>query len=55
MTISAYGRPIIIRYGEIGIKSPPVRRRFEKRLISNIKNIIKGEITITQGRIFLFP
>ncbi len=55
MTISASGRPIIIRYGEIGIKSPPVRRRFEKRLISNIKNIIKGEITITQGRIFLFP
>jgi thiamine biosynthesis protein ThiI len=55
MTQAASGRPIIIRYGEIGIKSPPVRRRFEKRLISNIKNIIKGEINITQGRIFLFP
>lgn len=48
-------RPIIVRYGEIGIKSPPVRRRFEKRLISNIKNLIEGEIKITQGRIFLYP
>ncbi|MCE5214467.1 MAG: tRNA 4-thiouridine(8) synthase ThiI [Methanobacterium sp.] len=55
MTKIVSGRPIIVRYGEIGIKSPPVRRRFENRLISNIKNIIKGEITITQGRIFLFP
>jgi thiamine biosynthesis protein ThiI len=48
-------RPIIVRYGEIGIKSPPVRSRFEKRLISNIKNLIEADVTITQGRIFLYP
>lgn len=48
-------RPIIVRYGEIGIKSPRVRSRFQRRLISNIKNSIRGDIAIKQGRIFLFP
>ena len=48
-------RPILVRYGEIGIKSPVVRKRFEKKLISNIKKLIKCKITINQGRIFLFP
>ena len=48
-------RPIIVRYGEIGVKSPVVRKRFEKKLISNIKNLIDCKITINQGRIFLFP
>lgn len=48
-------RPIIIRYGEIGIKSPRVRRRFEKKLISNIKNVIDCKIRLDQGRIFLYP
>lgn len=48
-------KPIIVRYGEIGIKSPKVRRRFENRLISNIKNIIKCEIELSPGRIFLYP
>lgn len=48
-------KPILVRYGEIGVKSPKVRSRFERRLISNIKNLIKGDITIKQGRIFLFP
>ena len=47
--------PILVRYGEIGIKSPVVRKRFEKKLISNIKKSIKCKITINQGRIFLFP
>ncbi len=55
MTEAASLRPIIVRYGEIGIKSPRVRSRFERRLISNIKNSIRGDITIKQGRIFLFP
>lgn len=55
MSETASERPIIVRYGEIGVKSPKVRSRFEKRLISNIKNIIRGNINITQGRIFLFP
>ncbi|HSQ02120.1 MAG TPA: tRNA uracil 4-sulfurtransferase ThiI [Methanobacterium sp.] len=48
-------KPIIVRYGEIGVKSPVVRKRFEKKLISNIKNLIKCKITINQGRIFLYP
>ncbi len=48
-------RPILVRYGEIGIKSPKVRKRFEKKLISNIKTLINCKITINQGRIFLFP
>lgn len=48
-------KPIIVRYGEIGVKSPIVRKRFEKKLISNIKNLIKCKITINQGRIFLYP
>ena len=48
-------KPILVRYGEIGVKSPVVRKRFEKKLISNIKNVIDCKITINQGRIFLFP
>lgn len=55
MTKTNPEQPIIVRYGEIGIKSPKVRKRFERRLISNIKNLIEGDIEITQGRIFLFP
>jgi len=47
-------RPIIVRYGEIGVKSSLVRKRFEKKLISNIKNLIDCKITINQGRILLF-
>lgn len=48
-------RPIIVRYGEIGVKSPVVRKRFEKKLISNIKVLIDCKIDINQGRIFLYP
>jgi tRNA uracil 4-sulfurtransferase len=48
-------KQILVRYGEIGVKSPVVRKRFEKKLISNIKNVIDCKITINQGRIFLFP
>ncbi|GAB4316052.1 MAG: tRNA 4-thiouridine(8) synthase ThiI [Methanobacteriaceae archaeon] len=46
---------IIIRYGELGIKSPRVRRRFEKKLISNIKNVVEGNISYKEGRLFLNP
>lgn len=46
---------IIVRYGEIGVKSPKVRRRFENKLISNIKNKLDCRIDINQGRIFLYP
>jgi len=48
-------RPIIVRYGEIGVKSPVVRKRFEKKLLSNIKVLIDCKIDINQGRIFLYP
>lgn len=44
---------IIVRYGEIGIKSPVVRKRFEKRLLSNIKSALECQSTMEQGRIFL--
>lgn len=46
---------IIVRYGEIGVKSPKVRRRFENKLIKNIKNKLDCKIKIDQGRIFLYP
>ncbi len=46
---------IIVRYGEIGVKSPKVRRRFENKLISNIKSKINCRVKINQGRIFLYP
>ena len=28
---------IIVRYGEIGLKSPKIRSRFERKLVENIK------------------
>jgi tRNA uracil 4-sulfurtransferase len=46
---------IIVRYGEIGVKSPKVRRRFERKLIKNIKTIINGQVEVKQGRIFIYP
>ncbi|MDR0912397.1 MAG: tRNA 4-thiouridine(8) synthase ThiI [Methanobrevibacter sp.] len=46
---------IIGRYGEVGLKSPRVRRRFEKKLVSNIKNSFKSEIDVIQGRIYINP
>lgn len=46
---------IIARYGELGIKSPRVRRRFEKKLVSNIKSSFECEINVNQGRVFIKP
>ncbi len=46
---------IIVRYGEIGIKSPKVRGRFERKLIENIKTVLDGSIDLKQGRIFIYP
>jgi thiamine biosynthesis protein ThiI len=46
---------LLVRYGEIGVKSPKVRRRFENKLISNIKSKLDCKIRINQGRIFLYP
>jgi len=44
-----------VRYGEIALKSEPVRRRFERRLIENIKLSLKGldyKLRRERGRIF---
>ncbi|RBQ23396.1 tRNA sulfurtransferase [Candidatus Methanobinarius endosymbioticus] len=46
---------IIGRYGELGLKSPRVRGRFERKLSSNIKASFNCEIDINQARIFIFP
>lgn len=46
---------IIARYGEVGLKSNRVRRRFENRLLNNIKASIDAEVKIYQARIFIFP
>ncbi|MDO8871004.1 MAG: tRNA uracil 4-sulfurtransferase ThiI [Methanobacteriaceae archaeon] len=46
---------IIARYGELGIKSPRVRRRFENKLVSNIKSSFECEIKVIQGRVFIKP
>ena len=50
---------IIIRYGEIGLKSKTTRKYFEKKLIKNIKNAFKKEkisnmIKIQMGRIYVY-
>jgi len=34
---------IFVRYGELGLKSPPVRRRMEKQLATNIKIVLEKE------------
>ncbi len=46
---------IIARYGELGLKSPKIRNRFERKLLSNIKAAFNCEIDINQARIFIFP
>lgn len=46
---------IIARYGEVGLKSPRVRSRFERKLSNNIKSSFNCEIDINQARIFIFP
>jgi tRNA uracil 4-sulfurtransferase len=46
---------IIVRYGEIGVKSPKVRGRFERKLIENMKTVIPDQVDLKQGRIFIYP
>lgn len=46
---------ILIRYGELALKSSKIRGRFERRLMDNILSSIDGEITKDQGRLFLKP
>ncbi|QUH22530.1 tRNA 4-thiouridine(8) synthase ThiI [Methanobacterium alkalithermotolerans] len=45
---------LLLRYGEIGVKSPPVRRRFENRLIYNIKASLDCKIINDGGRFLLY-
>ncbi len=47
---------VLVRYGEIALKSKPVRREFEDALISNIKSVldkIPHKIETVRGRIFI--
>ena len=46
---------IIVRYGEIGLKSSKVRSRFERKLVKNIKSATDCEVDRNQGRIYVFP
>ncbi len=46
---------IIARYGEIGLKSPKIRSRFEKKLVKNIKATFECEVDRNQGRIYIHP
>ena len=46
---------IIARYGEIGIKSPKIRSRFERRLVKNIKATFESNVERNQGRIYIHP
>jgi thiamine biosynthesis protein ThiI len=46
---------IIARYGEIGLKSPKIRSRFERKLVENIKATFECEVDRNQGRIYIHP
>ena len=46
---------IIVRYGEIGLKSLKIRSKFEKKLIKNIKAATDCDVDRNQGRIYIFP
>ncbi|MBO6124055.1 MAG: tRNA 4-thiouridine(8) synthase ThiI [Methanobrevibacter sp.] len=46
---------IIARYGEIGLKSPKIRSRFERKLVKNIKATFECEVIRNQGRIYIHP
>jgi thiamine biosynthesis protein ThiI len=49
-------KTIIVRYGELALKSRPVRRRFEQKLIDNIKLSLEGleyKLKRDWGRVFI--
>ena len=46
---------IIARYGEIGVKSPKIRSRFERKLVKNIKATFECDVERNQGRIYIHP
>lgn len=44
----------LLRYSEIALKSPPVRRRWEDVLVSNIQRVLPGcKVSKSRGRIWL--
>jgi thiamine biosynthesis protein ThiI len=44
----------LLRYSEIGLKSPPVRSRWEKVLVANLRTALPGcKVRRTRGRIWL--
>jgi thiamine biosynthesis protein ThiI len=54
--VDAMWTTVIVRYGELALKSWPVRRRFERRLISSINLVLEGlkyAIRGERGRIFI--
>jgi len=58
MFLSMNSDLILIRYGELSLKSSYVRKQFESTLINNIKNAFKSDnisckITTERGRIYL--
>jgi len=46
---------VIARYGEIGLKSPKIRSRFERKLVKNIKATFECDVERNQGRIYIHP
>ena len=46
---------IIARYGEIGIKSPKIRSRFERKIVKNIKATFECDVERNQGMIYIHP
>lgn len=49
-------KTVMVRYGELALKSERVRRRFEQRLVNNIKLALRGishDIQKERGRIFV--
>ena len=46
---------IIARYGEIGLKSPKIRSRFERKLVKNIRATFECDVERNQGRIYIHP
>lgn len=49
-------RTVLVRYGELTLKSEPVRREFKKILVENIKSVISeipSKIETERGRIFI--
>ncbi len=49
-------KTVVVRYGELALKSERVRRRFEQRLVNNIKLALRGishDIRRERGRIFV--